>query len=178
MPVGGAAWSPAASSIRSWSRRRAGRSRSRFARDRARATSPASTSPCSRSPPSTWAISSPALIPSSRARVRQRGSPSPSADAAPPGAVWDDRAVNLFDAGAIVLLVVAVVLGYRSGALPQIGGLLGAVGGGAVAILPLPPAEGILHGVGPAPRAIRRGRLRFAGGGPGGGGRAGDRGPG
>jgi len=68
--------------------------------------------------------------------------------------VWDDRAVNLFDAGAIVLLVVAVVLGYRSGALPQIGGLLGAVGGGAVAILALPLAEGILNGFDPAPRAI------------------------
>src|SRR2546423_9096222 len=173
MPVGGAAWSPAASSIRSWSRRRAGRSRSRFARDRARATSPASTSPCSRSPPSTWAISSPALIPSSRARVRHRGSPSPSADAAPPGAVWDDRAVNLFDAGAIVLLVVAVVLGYRSGALPQIGGLLGAVGGGAIAILAPPLAEGILHGLGPAPRALRVVGWPVLGGGGGGGGGAG-----
>src|SRR2546423_10247835 len=153
MPVGGAAWSPAASSIRSRSPRRAGRSRSRFARDRARATSPVSTSPCSRSLLSTWAIWSPAPIPSSRARVRRRGSPSPSADAAPPGAVWYDRAVNLFDAGAIVLLVVAVVLGYRSVALPQIGGLLGAGGGGAGAVPPPPPAPGNLHRVGPAPRA-------------------------
>jgi S1-C subfamily serine protease len=68
--------------------------------------------------------------------------------------VWDDRAVNLFDVGAVVLLVVAVVLGYRSGALPQIGGLVGAVGGGAVAILALPVAEGILGGFDPALRAI------------------------
>jgi S1-C subfamily serine protease len=62
--------------------------------------------------------------------------------------------VNLFDAGALVLLVVAVVLGYRSGALPQIGGLLGAVGGGAAAILALPVAEQILASFDPAARAI------------------------
>ena len=68
--------------------------------------------------------------------------------------MWDDRAVNLFDAGALVLLVVAVVLGFRSGALPQVGGLVGAVGGGAAAILALPLAEGILGGFDPPLRAI------------------------
>ena len=62
--------------------------------------------------------------------------------------------MNLFDAAAVVLLVVAVLLGYRSGALPQIGGLVGAVGGGAAAILALPLAEGILEGFDPALRAI------------------------
>jgi S1-C subfamily serine protease len=68
--------------------------------------------------------------------------------------VWDDPAVNLFDAGAILLLVVAVVLGFRSGALPQIGGLLGAIAGGATAILALPLAKAFLEGFDPALRAI------------------------
>jgi uncharacterized membrane protein required for colicin V production len=62
--------------------------------------------------------------------------------------------VNLFDAGAILLIVVAIVLGFRSGALPQIGGLVGAVGGGVAAILALPVAEQLLTGVDPATRAI------------------------
>jgi S1-C subfamily serine protease len=62
--------------------------------------------------------------------------------------------VNLFDAGAILLIVVAIVLGFRSGALPQIGGLVGAVGGGAAAILALPLAEELLGGFDPTTRAI------------------------
>ena len=43
--------------------------------------------------------------------------------------------MNLFDAFAVLLVVVAVLLGYRSGALPQVGGLVGALVGGAVALL-------------------------------------------
>ena len=39
---------------------------------------------------------------------------------------------------AIVLVVLAVLLGYRSGALPQVGGLLGAIGGGAIVVISLP----------------------------------------
>ncbi|HKG56308.1 MAG TPA: MarP family serine protease [Candidatus Limnocylindrales bacterium] len=62
--------------------------------------------------------------------------------------------MNLFDAAAIVLLVVAVVLGFRSGALPQIGGLGGAILGGAVAVLALPLAENLLRPLGPSTRAI------------------------
>jgi S1-C subfamily serine protease len=46
--------------------------------------------------------------------------------------------VNPLDLVAITLVVLAVILGFRSGALPQIGGLLGAVGGGALAVLVLP----------------------------------------
>ena len=49
--------------------------------------------------------------------------------------------MNLLDLGAILLVVVAVILGYRSGALPQAGGLLGAVAGGGGAILALPLIE-------------------------------------
>ena len=46
--------------------------------------------------------------------------------------------MNPLDAVAIVLVVLAVLLGYRSGALPQVGGLLGAIGGGAIVVLSLP----------------------------------------
>jgi S1-C subfamily serine protease len=46
--------------------------------------------------------------------------------------------VNPLDLIAILLVVLAVWLGFRSGALPQVGGLLGAVAGGALAVLSLP----------------------------------------
>ena len=46
--------------------------------------------------------------------------------------------MNPLDLVAIVLVVLAVLLGYRSGALPQVGGLLGAIGGGAIVVLTLP----------------------------------------
>lgn len=42
--------------------------------------------------------------------------------------------MNLIDLAAVVLLVAGVIGGIRSGALPQLGGLLGAIGGGAVAL--------------------------------------------
>lgn len=62
--------------------------------------------------------------------------------------------MNLFDVGAVILLVVAVILGYRSGALPQVGGLTGAILGGVLAILALTPAEGLLGLLGPGLRAV------------------------
>jgi S1-C subfamily serine protease len=62
--------------------------------------------------------------------------------------------VNLFDLGALFLLVVAVILGYRSGALPQVGGLVGAILGGALTILALPLLEGLLEPLDPAARGI------------------------
>ncbi|MFL5678971.1 MAG: MarP family serine protease [Chloroflexota bacterium] len=62
--------------------------------------------------------------------------------------------MNLFDVAAILLLVIAVVLGFRSGALPQIGGLAGALTGGAIAVLALPLAETLLEPLGPSVRAI------------------------
>jgi len=49
--------------------------------------------------------------------------------------------VNLFDVVVLVLIVVAVLIGVRSGALPQIGGLIGAFGGGALAVVGLPLIE-------------------------------------
>jgi len=62
--------------------------------------------------------------------------------------------VNAIDAGAIVLVIVAVILGFRSGALPQIGGLLGAVAGGGLALLALPLVEGSLATFEPTARAF------------------------
>ena len=49
--------------------------------------------------------------------------------------------MNLFDAFAVLLVVAAVLLGYRSGALPQVGGLIGALIGGAIALLAVPLLE-------------------------------------
>ncbi|MDQ6795735.1 MAG: MarP family serine protease [Chloroflexota bacterium] len=62
--------------------------------------------------------------------------------------------MNLFDAAAIVLVVLAVILGFRSGALPQIGGLIGALAGGASAILALPLADSVLKTLDPPIRAV------------------------
>jgi S1-C subfamily serine protease len=61
--------------------------------------------------------------------------------------------VNPLDLVAVVLVVLAVVLGFRSGALPQIGGLVGAVGGGALIVLALPllidPLDAVPAGIRP-----------------------------
>lgn len=61
--------------------------------------------------------------------------------------------MNPLDLIAIVLVVLAVVLGFRSGALPQVGGLLGAIGGGALAVLAIPllvePLDAVPAGVRP-----------------------------
>ena len=46
--------------------------------------------------------------------------------------------MNPFDVIAALLVGLAVILGFRSGALPQVGGLVGAIGGAAIAILVLP----------------------------------------
>jgi S1-C subfamily serine protease len=61
--------------------------------------------------------------------------------------------VNPLDLVAVVLVVLAVVLGFRSGALPQIGGLVGAIGGGVVVVLALPllvdPLDAVPAGIRP-----------------------------
>lgn len=49
--------------------------------------------------------------------------------------------MNLFDVVVLVLIVAAVLIGVRSGALPQVGGLIGAFGGGALAVVGLPLVE-------------------------------------
>jgi len=62
--------------------------------------------------------------------------------------------VNAFDAITLCLLVAAVILGWRSGAIPQVAGLIGAIIGGALAILALPYLADPLSGVDPAIRPI------------------------
>ena len=60
--------------------------------------------------------------------------------------------MNPLDLIAILLLVLAVLLGFRSGALPQVGGLLGAIGGAALAIAALPLVEQPLAALDPGIR--------------------------
>ena len=61
--------------------------------------------------------------------------------------------MNPLDLFTIVLVVVAVLLGFRSGALPQVGGLLGAVGAGALVVFSLPllaePLDSVPAGIRP-----------------------------
>jgi S1-C subfamily serine protease len=66
----------------------------------------------------------------------------------------DDRTVNPIDAITLLLIVVAAILGWRSGAIPQVAGLIGAVAGGAVAILAFPYIADPLSGVDPAFRPV------------------------
>ena len=60
--------------------------------------------------------------------------------------------MNLFDAFAVVFVVIAVLLGLRSGALPQIGGLVGALIGGGLAIVAVQLLEEPLTDVDPTMR--------------------------
>jgi S1-C subfamily serine protease len=62
--------------------------------------------------------------------------------------------VNALDAITLCLIVAGVILGWRSGAIPQVFGLLGAIMGGAVAILALPYFEDPLSGIDPTIRPI------------------------
>jgi Trypsin-like peptidase domain/Colicin V production protein len=62
--------------------------------------------------------------------------------------------VNPLDAITLLLIVAAAILGWRSGAIPQIAGLVGAIAGGAVAILALPYLADPLSGIDPAFRPI------------------------
>jgi S1-C subfamily serine protease len=62
--------------------------------------------------------------------------------------------VNLFDLVAVALVVIGLLIGYRSGAFPQIGGLVGAITGGGLLILALPFLEDLLEPLDPFLRAI------------------------
>ena len=61
--------------------------------------------------------------------------------------------MNPLDLVAVTLVVLAIILGFRSGALPQIGGLVGAIGGGVLAVLALPllvdPLDAVPAGIRP-----------------------------
>jgi S1-C subfamily serine protease len=60
--------------------------------------------------------------------------------------------VNPLDLIAVLLVIVGLILGARSGAIPQIGGLAGAIAGGAAAVLLLPAFADPLSGVDPTVR--------------------------
>ena len=60
--------------------------------------------------------------------------------------------MNAIDAITLLLIVVALILGWRSGAIPQVTGLIGAIGGGILAILALPFLADVLSGLDPAIR--------------------------
>ena len=62
--------------------------------------------------------------------------------------------MNQFDAVAILLIVFAVAAGFRSGALPQIGGVLGAIGGAAIGLVVVPAIAERLTQLDPLPRAV------------------------
>ena len=62
--------------------------------------------------------------------------------------------MNLVDLLAVVLIAFAALAGFRSGALPQVGGILGALAGAAIGLLAVPLARDVLVDVDPLPRAI------------------------
>ena len=85
--------------------------------------------------------------------------------------------MNPIDAVALAVLVLAVLLGWRSGALPQIGGLAGAAFGAVAGVLLLPLATPVLESLPPTLRAVLvlASLLAFVGIGEGLGGRLGHR---
>jgi len=62
--------------------------------------------------------------------------------------------VNAFDLLAALLFVIAILLGFRSGFLPQLGGIGGAILGGLLAIAALPVLEPRLADLDPLVRAL------------------------
>jgi uncharacterized membrane protein required for colicin V production len=62
--------------------------------------------------------------------------------------------VNLIDVLAVVLVLFAAIAGYRSGALPQVGGILGAVGGAALSLALIPWLTEMIEDFEPIARAI------------------------
>lgn len=62
--------------------------------------------------------------------------------------------MNPFDIVALVLLVLAILAGLRTGALPQLGGILGAVGGILLVLNLAPWILDHTRGVEPIPRAL------------------------
>ena len=86
-------------------------------------------------------------------RLRPSSDVQPTSNARS-GRLCDDRSVNALDAITLCLIVAGVILGWRSGAIPQVFGLIGAILGGAVAILALPWFEDPLSGIDPTIRPI------------------------
>ena len=68
--------------------------------------------------------------------------------------MWHDPAVNLLDLVAIVMIVLAMILGIRSGALPQLLGLAGAAVAALTGLAILPAISPFLDDLEPALRAV------------------------
>ena len=66
----------------------------------------------------------------------------------------DTRPVNLFDVVALGVLVLAVIAGIRTGALPQVGGISGAVIGLVLVLNAAPWLLDVTGGLEPIPRAL------------------------
>ena len=66
----------------------------------------------------------------------------------------DDRRVNLVDLAALSIVCLGLVLGVRSGAVPQVLGLLGAATGVVVFVLLAPVTRGALSGIDQPARAL------------------------
>jgi S1-C subfamily serine protease len=62
--------------------------------------------------------------------------------------------VNLFDVVALVVLVAAILAGIRTGALPQVGGITGAIAGILVILAAAPWLLEVTGGLEPIPRAL------------------------
>jgi len=62
--------------------------------------------------------------------------------------------MNAFDLLALLVFIVAILLGFRSGLLPQLGGIAGAIGGGLIALWVLPIVEPGLAALDPVVRAL------------------------
>lgn len=62
--------------------------------------------------------------------------------------------MNPLDAITVLLIIVAVILGWRSGAIPQVGGLTGAIAGGVTVIVTVPYLAEPLAGLDPAFRPL------------------------
>src|SRR4051812_49734966 len=94
-------------------------------------------------------------MPSTRGRRGTRRPWTPARERRPPRRtasrdLADTAAVNPFDAIALLVLVLAVLAGVRTGALPQIGGIGGA-GIGLLGVLELPPRVGSVTSDPPPP---------------------------
>ncbi len=62
--------------------------------------------------------------------------------------------MNLFDLFAVIILVTAVLAGIRTGALPQVGGVLGALGGLLLVLAVAPLLLDATRSLDPIPRAV------------------------
>jgi S1-C subfamily serine protease len=62
--------------------------------------------------------------------------------------------VNLIDLAALLLVVVAILAGLRTGALPQLGGIAGAVAGLLLTLAVAPWLVDVTRGLEPLPRAL------------------------